>query len=169
MFGRVLVVLACLALAASLAGCGNTESRSRSTIGATASARPCRNLAAARKILVIRHAPAGSNVRFDFPSTVKINDPALVEELSALVCRLPAAGRGPYSCPADMDITYAIRFARDGRTSLDVVVQATGCQFVTGASEPRSAVTTPTFWTALGSAMGIQRATVATFHGTPHT
>jgi hypothetical protein len=70
-------------------------------------------------------------------------------KVAAEICALPRAPRGARSCPADIGMTYKLYFTAGSRHFGTVTARVTGCQQVTGAGKPRTAVGHPGFWVAL--------------------
>jgi len=71
------------------------------------------------------------------------------QKVAAEICALPRAPRGARSCPVDLGITYKLYFTAGSRHFGTVTARVTGCQQVTGAGKPRTAVGHPGFWVAL--------------------
>ena len=71
------------------------------------------------------------------------------QKVAAEICALPRAPRGARSCPIDIGITYKLYFTAGSRHFGTVTARVTGCQQVTGAGKPRTAVGHPGFWVAL--------------------
>ena len=71
------------------------------------------------------------------------------QKVAAEICALPRAPRGARSCPVDLGITYKLYFTAGSRHFRTVTARVTGCQQVTGAGKPRTAVGHPGFWIAL--------------------
>ncbi|HXY43810.1 MAG TPA: hypothetical protein VEH29_06460 [Acidimicrobiales bacterium] len=102
---------------------------------------------------------------FSFPAVVPIESAAAAQQVAELLCSLPAFPRGVMSCPVDVGISYNIVFSV-GASSETVSVNPWGCEGVSGDISPRWLATSPSFWSELGSAMGLQNATRSTFAGT---
>jgi hypothetical protein len=101
--------------------------------------------------------------RFSFPAEVRIPSEAAAQGVARLLCALPAFPNGVRFCPIDLGIDYHIDFTLKV-SSVSVVVNPGGCESVTGAISTRSAGS-PSLWSGLGSAMGLNDATSATFAG----
>ena len=103
---------------------------------------------------------------FTFPSKVMVNDSASARRVAEAVCALPRAP-SRIICPADFGISYALEFHLRSDPTIDLVeVESTGCRFVRGAGAGRWVETSPTFWTVLGTAVGLTNPDNATFAGT---
>ena len=99
---------------------------------------------------------------FSFPRTVVIERSARLVALARALCALPPMPAGARSCPVDFLLRYTLTAAQPrARISID----PSGCQTVSGLGAARWAATRPGFWTALGDAIGLAHATVATFRG----
>ena len=114
---------------------------------------------------IVNHVQAQ---RFAFPAVVTVTSPAQARAVAKALCALPPGPTGITNCPADLGITYQLRFAADGQHFGVVTVASTGCEIVSGAGKVRTIVKTPGFWSVLGKAMrlnapGAQKA----FTGTP--
>jgi hypothetical protein len=118
---------------------------------------------------IITHVQA----RFAFPAVVTVTSPAEARAVAKALCALPPGPTGITNCPADLGISYQLRFAADGQHFRVVTVASTGCEIVTGAGKVRTIVKTPGFWFVLGKAMrldapGAQKAFAGTSKGGKH-
>ena len=68
-----------------------------------------------------------------------------------------------FHCPAVIGLDYHLTFSTVNRGFPTIVVPATGCQEVSGLGPTRWVARTPSFWRALGKAMGLAKATYSTF------
>ncbi|MGC8498772.1 MAG: hypothetical protein ACP5OV_04650 [Acidimicrobiales bacterium] len=121
------------------------------------------------RLRVTRSRPLNPE-RFNLPALAASARVPALRALAAVLCALPRVGRGVFSCPIDLGVTYTLQFslAPDPSRGVPAVrpvsYDATGCQFVTGAGTPRRA--SPAFTDALGVALGLPHASPATFAGT---
>ena len=120
-------------------------------------------------VTVIRHKPLNSEA-FTFPATLTIRIPAKARAAAVALCALPTMPAGTYHCPVDLGVVYTFVFAGSGSVgddvANDVTLRATGCETVTGLGATRWVATSENFWGTLGQALGLRRATAATFAGT---
>jgi hypothetical protein len=91
--------------------------------------------------------------RFTFPADVTVTSAAEAQMVAKALCALPLQSTGIVNCPADLGISYQLRFAADGRHFPVVTVASTGCEVVSGAGKLRTIATAPGFWAVLGTAM----------------
>lgn len=109
-------------------------------------------------------------ISFSFPAKVTSRDKARIEALARSLCTLPPANQRD-QCLADWGTTYTLDFgylpknALGGRPITPVVVDPTGCEFVTGLVGPRWAYARRRFWSDFGAAIGLHHATPMTFAG----
>ncbi len=121
------------------------------------------------RLRVTRSRPLNPE-RFDLAALTTSERVPALRALAAVLCALARVGRGVFSCPIDLGVTYSLHFALAPdpsggvRAVRPVSYDATGCQFVTGAGSPRRA--SPAFVNALGVALGLSHAVPATFAGT---
>lgn len=117
--------------------------------------------------LVVRRVDAfpANGRHFSFPAEVIVTDQVLAVKAAEALCALPAMPAKALFCPADWGVTYRLSFSAQGYMFARVVVDATGCQSVTGLTPTRFASRTPEFWRRLGTAMGLRNPTWATFTG----
>lgn len=111
--------------------------------------------------------------RFAFPAVVTVTSPAQAQAVAKALCALPPGPTGITNCPADLGISYQLRFAAGGQHFPVVKVTSTGCEIVSGAGKIRTIAKTPGFWFVLGKAMrlnapGIQKAFAGTAMGGKH-
>lgn len=119
---------------------------------------------------IVNHVQAQ---RFAFPAVVTVTSPAQARAVAKALCALPPGPTGITNCPADLGITYQLRFAADGQHFPVVKVTSTGCEIVSGAGKIRTIAKTPGFWFVLGKAMrlhapGVQKAFAGTPRGGKH-
>lgn len=110
-----------------------------------------------------------NHTTFSFTTPIVVNDQAAVGAAARLLCDLPPMPSGVINCPADFGTTYVFSFSSGGSDQplLRAVLDPDGCRTVTGLGRTRWVEQAPaTFWTDLGSAIGLQGATNATFSGT---
>jgi hypothetical protein len=172
---RAALLLAPLALAA----CGSVVAGSSGAAGPAASptavraAQPgtlCADQGAVNHLVITRkgivtHVQAQ---RFAFPAVVTVTSPAQAQAVAKALCALPPGPTGITNCPADLGISYQLRFAADGRNFHVVTVASTGCEIVSGAGKVRTISTAPGFWVVLGKAMRLQGPVAQkAFAGTP--
>jgi hypothetical protein len=110
-----------------------------------------------------------NQIRFSFPATVIVLLPASARKAARVACALPDMPRKAMSCPADLGITYRLTFYRQASSYPRVVVDATGCEGVTGLVQVRWVARTPSFWRGLGDVMGLKNPTWTTFRGSGGT
>ena len=89
---------------------------------------------------------------------ITIRDVGRVRALARVICGLPLMPRGVLSCPVDLGGGFQLVFATAARWLPAVVVQASGCEVVTGASPGRQRWTrgARAFWTAFARLTGIE-------------
>lgn len=117
--------------------------------------------------LVVKRLDAfpSNGLHFSFPATVAVTDQKLVIEAAKAVCALPAMPDNGLHCPADWGVTYRLTFSVQSVMFPRVVVDATGCESVTGLLRTRWVARTPGFWHELGTVMNLKKPTWATFTG----
>ena len=99
---------------------------------------------------------------FSFPRTVVIERSARLVALARALCALPPLPADARACPVDFLLHYALKTAEQ---RVPIRIDPSGCQTVRGLGTTRWAATRPRFWTALGDAIGLAHATIATFRG----
>jgi hypothetical protein len=92
---------------------------------------------------------------FTFPASVTVTSAADAKAVARALCALPAQPTGITNCPADLGVSFQLRFAADQSHFHVVTIASTGCEVVSGAGKLRTISTTPGFWTVLGKAMRI--------------
>jgi hypothetical protein len=170
---RALIASAIL-LGAGLAACGGSGAgaRQRAVPDATPPGADtpslCVQVSNISSLVVDRRdAIPANHFSFSFPSAVRVAERASARAVATAVCHLPAVPSGAINCPADFGITYSLTFSRlHGASLRPVVIEATGCQTVSGAGGTRWLLTTIGFWTTLGRAMRLPQPSEATFRGT---
>ena len=168
--GTALLTAACGSQAATTSGATQPASPASSPSGTGpsgtgSSAALCSAPATVTRLVVSRVSALPQNhLHFAFPAGITVSSPAQARAVAEAVCGLPAAPRGPMSCPADWGLSYRLSFAAGTRSFPVVMAAAGGCGTVTGAGPARWTVRSPGFWTALARAMGIS--TGAALRGT---
>ncbi len=152
----VVAALAC----ATLAGCGQAAASHTGAAGTTV----CADAAHVDRLAISR--TSANPGRFTFPAEITISSLRQAQAVARALCALPAMPSGAINCPADVVISYRLRFAAGGRQLPPVTVQATGCQQVHGLGRVRWIARSPAFWGVLGQAAGIRPASYLTFRGT---
>ena len=154
--------LVCIALA----GCGHAAA-SDTTGGAGTAA--CANATRVDRLTIDRLNPLHQTFHFVAPAQVTVTDAGQAQAVARALCALPPVGHRSFSCPADWGIRYQLRFAARHHWFRPVTVAATGCTMVTGLGPVRLISGLFGFWSVLGKAAGLGRASLATFAGTPRT
>jgi len=114
-------------------------------------------------LTVTRVVTLRNQLRFSFPATVKLSDPAQAQAIAGAACQLPQLPRVMMTCPADLGVTYRLAFAAPGRDYPALTAAATGCAKLVGLDATRQAV--PAFWVSLGKAMGLASPGAQAFAG----
>jgi hypothetical protein len=163
----------------ALAACGSVVAGSSGAAGSAASptavraVQPgtlCADQGAVNHLVVTRtgivnHVQAQ---RFAFPAVVTVTSPAQARAVAKALCALPPGPTGITNCPADLGISYQLRFAAGGRHFHVVTVASTGCELVSGAGKVRTISTAPGFWFVLGKTMRLHGPLAQkAFTGTP--
>jgi len=144
---------ACGSLAANSQGSGGGTNAATGTVTGSTAARHG-GLCASRgglTSLVVRRVGILPLLRQE-ESRVRAHSTVAAEraqKVAAEICALPRAPRGARSCPVDLGITYKLYFTAGSRHFGTITARVTGCQQVTGAGKPRTAVGHPGFWVAL--------------------
>ncbi len=90
--------------------------------------------------------------QIDFPHAIKVTSTAQARAVARALCALPVMPRGIINCPALFAGTsYQLTFTADGRKLPVVILEATGCETVTGAGPVRQARSSG-FWRVLAEA-----------------
>lgn len=101
-------------------------------------------------------APHRPVMPFPFPGRLATKSAVSARAVAAAVCALPRLPR-LMRCPASLlTAVYLLTFDIAGRALPPVIVNATGCEPVTGAGPVRTANNAPAFWRALGAAIGFR-------------
>jgi hypothetical protein len=108
----------------------------------------------------------GNRPHFSFPATVQVDAAAQAQAVARALCSIPPLRSGDLACPADFGIVYRLDFASAGERLPEVTIRAGGCQTVAGAGLSGSAISSPAFWTVLGTAMGLKGPGHPAFAGT---
>jgi len=112
----------------------------------------CASLASATRVSIVHTGSA---------SRVTVRDAARVRRLASAICSLPNFPSRIH-CPRDTTLRYIATFAGGAGA---ITIDPFGCEAVTGLARARWAARSPRFWTVLGDAIGISKATVQTFQG----
>ncbi|MGE5133239.1 MAG: hypothetical protein ACM32E_10065 [Gemmatimonadota bacterium] len=179
---RVTLAGAAAAAAAGLAACGSVHgggaagagAAAPSSAGATGSALQgsvpvgagpalCAGVSHLTSLTVTRVVSLPNQLRFSFPATVKLSDPARAQSVASAACRLPQLPRVMMTCPADLGVSYRLAFAAPGRDYRPLTAGATGCAKLAGLDATRQAI--PAFWVSLGKAMGLASPDAQVFAG----
>ena len=124
-------------------------------------------------VTVTRSKPLNPE-HFSFPARTRGTKPALVRALAHALCSLPKMPAEVQACPADWGPTYNLQFSLPKATGSVIVggdlispvsVGTTGCEVVQGLNGTRWATPSSKLYPALGAAIGLRRATAATFAG----
>ena len=136
------IVVAVLALAIALAGCGAATNS-----GSTAASS---DLPTA--LIVTRTGNPSDHIA---PFLAASNDAVAVQRLYHAMHALPRVPTGAvFNCPADFGITYSLAFFNGGTQVSNVTADADGCQFLTlGPNDIR--MTNDAFWSLLAQTAGI--------------
>ncbi len=141
---------------------GAGQSRAGQSRAASGSALLCADPAAVTQLRVVR-TPSLSQLGQTRPMRrqspgVMVRDPAAARTLATAVCGLPAMPHSVLQCPMDVGGGYVLEFMSGPRQFHPVIVQASGCEDVTGfgAGGARSVAKTPQFWTLLAQLTGIR-------------
>jgi len=125
-----------------------------------AAALLCTDPAAVTKVRVVR-APSLSQLgqtrplRNQIPG-VTVRDPVAARRLAIAICALPPLPHAMFHCPVDVGGGYVLEFMSGRQQFHPVMVQASGCEDVTGAGGVRWLARTPGFWTMLARQTGIR-------------
>lgn len=149
-------------LAAAAAGCGSVTPAS--TTGLPGRAVPpailthqplCQAVREITSLTVIRVDSLPQNdLKFSVPSRSAAVSPQASRSVAAAACTLRVWPRGlTMNCPADWGVDYRLTFATRGWRFPTVVVDATGCESVSGAGLNRYDAG-PSFWATLATAIG---------------
>lgn len=85
-----------------------------------------------------------------------VTDVAVVTRLASDIEKLPLFPSRSVACPADTGTSYTLAFAIPGKSPWTAVVSVSGCRGVTLSDGPtRSAASSPSLFTDLGSALGL--------------
>jgi hypothetical protein len=118
----------------------------------------------AGRLVVVRTGSAPVHPQFTFRAWTAGRSPALVREVVRALCALPRFPEGVFHCPFDSTLRYRLELG-SARREFPVVADPSGCEAVRGAGPVRQA--RPSFWRALGRAIGLRAATDQTFAGSP--
>ncbi len=108
-----------------------------------------------------------NNEHFTFPAQITVAGAGQAQAVAQALCALPVMPDVMISCPADVGIDYRLVFT-DGDSELaPVMLDATGCEQVTGLGLVRWTARSPAFWGVLATEADITSYDQATFSGTP--
>jgi hypothetical protein len=155
---RAALLLAPLALTACGSVVAGSSSGAAGSPAAPVSARQgalCADKGAVNHLAVTRKGMVThvQEQRFTFPADVSVTSAAQAQNVAKALCALPPQPTGIVNCPADLGISYQLKFAADGHQPDVVTVASTGCEVVSGAGKLRTTATAPRFWAVLGTAM----------------
>jgi hypothetical protein len=169
--GRAGCAVACCAALAAVAmltaGCGTAMPRTlaaadRTTSPTTGDAarQLCNGRQASpikfRRLVVTLHAAIPANAVRRAPGPWTVTSAAKMRRVQRALCALPKPRAGVYHCPADVGISYRLRYYGPHGVLPAVTADATGCQTVTGlGNAARWAAESPGFWPALERAIGL--------------
>jgi len=169
--GRLGCAGACCAALAAVAmltaGCGTATPRAvvaanRTTTQTTGDAarQLCNGRHASpvklRRLVVTLHAAIPANAVGRAPGPWTVTSAAKMRRVQSALCALPKPGTGIYHCPADVGISYRLRYYGPDGVLPAVTADATGCQLVTGLGNgARWAAKSPRFWPTLTRAIGL--------------
>ncbi len=124
----------------------------------------CQAVSSLDRLIVHRtNANPQLHLHFPFPSVVIVTNASSVHDAAKSLCALQRMPKGVFHCPAVIGLDYHLTFSTVNRGFPTIVVPATGCQEVSGLGPTRWVARTPSFWGALGKAMGLAKATYSTF------
>jgi hypothetical protein len=115
---------------------------------------------------VVTRSPGfpANHTAFSFPARIGLRARSARQALR-LLCSLPSPPAGLMSCPAESAVDYLFRFSFPSRPPVDVRLDPTGCETVTGLGPVRWIAGVPAFWRAIGRTFGLPAAGQATFAG----
>ena len=164
MVSAAAVLTGCDRLSANGAAQGSAGSHapSRESSALRADALLCHDTAAVTGVRVVR-TPLRSQLgqtkplRREIPG-VTVRDPAAARTLALAICGLPAMPHAVFQCPVEVGGGYVLEFMSGPRQFHPVMVQASGCEYVTGSGGggTRWVAKTPGFWTMLAHLTGIR-------------
>lgn len=188
-----IVALSALALAGCGVASASAPDPQRIVVAATKATPPpvntwdalCQHLADVSNLTVTRTDSPQNRLRFDVPGRLAATDRAQAQTVAGTVCSLKTVPAGAiYYCPMDWGVAYALQFTLLHGASQTVDVDPWGCSWVALAGahgpisrwfswlvsgshgRPLSRWTSSALWSALGTAVGLPRASRATFAGT---
>lgn len=166
---RRLARAALLLVPLALAACGSVVAGSSGSPAAPVlkAVQPgalCADQAAVNHLVVKRsgltgHVGVGDPVlarRFTFPAVVTVASAADARAVARALCALPLQPAGIVNCPADLGITYQLRFAAGGTRFHTVSIQPTGCEIASGIGKLRTISHAPGFWSVLSKGMRLE-------------
>jgi hypothetical protein len=118
--------------------------------------------------LNVRRGHVFNHEIFSFRANVSSSNAKEIRAIGRELCALPLLPRG-LQCTVDLGISYTLTFVvglgSHSAAVKPVTVDPGGCQEVYGLGATRWSVPAPQFWRLLGTALGMPRATSATFAG----
>jgi hypothetical protein len=109
-----------------------------------------------RRLVVTLHAAIPANAIGRAPGPWTVTSAAKMRRVQRALCALPKPRAGVYHCPADLGISYRLRYYGVRGALPAVTADATGCKMVTGLGNTvRWAAESPRFWPTLTRAMGL--------------
>ncbi|MCL5973317.1 MAG: hypothetical protein ACYCWN_04965 [Ferrimicrobium sp.] len=119
---------------------------------------------ASTQLTLLREKPDNPE-RFVLPARSIVKSPGRVRAIATALCQLPAMPTGTIVCPADLGPSYALRFSTNNKKFGTILLDATGCQGVTGLGHMRWVLRSAGFWHRLGAALGYPKASYDNFRG----
>jgi len=111
-----------------------------------------------RRLVVTLRATIPSNVPRHSAHRWTVRSVTKMRRVQRQLCALPKQPKGIYNCPADLGISYRLRFHGARAVLPAVTAEATGCELVTGLRKVTLwAAESPRFWPALRRAIGLPR------------
>jgi len=110
-----------------------------------------------RRLVVTLHATIPANMPRHSTRRWTVRSVTKMRTVQRALCALPKQPKGIYHCPADLGISYRLRYHSARGVLPAVTAQTTGCEIVTGLGKAtRWAAESPRFWTTLRRAIGIK-------------
>jgi hypothetical protein len=130
----------------------------------------CQRTASVTGLVIVRNGVVRVPVlQIAFPNQVTVASPARARAVARALCALPLMPHGIFSCPnLAVGTTYQLRFTADGRRLPAVIIEATGCEVVTGVGSARWVSTSPGFWRVLATAAHLTPPDRSVFSGDSH-
>jgi hypothetical protein len=109
-----------------------------------------------RRLVVTLDAAIPANASLHSARRWTVTSATKMRRVQRALCALPKPPKGIYHCPADLGISYRLRYHSGSGVLPAVTAHATGCELVTGLGKAtRWAAESPGFWPTLGRAIGI--------------